>query len=284
MRIDDIIKERKFTVSFEVFPPKKDMEIDAMEELLSQLSSLKPDFISVTYGAGGSGSRNKTAEIASQVKRHGIESIAHLTCINNTRAEISGICSSLSEMGIENILALRGDIPDGRPIPGDYNYAKELIADISGDSFCIGAAAYAEGHIDCESMDDNIEYLYQKEQTGASFFITQLFFDNRLFYDFRDRATARGITAPIIPGIMPMLSRAQTERMIFTCAASLPSAIIKLLNKYADDPDGLRKAGIEYASRQMSELAEQDCGGVHIYTMNKYDVAAAGTEALNVYR
>ncbi len=284
MRIDEIIKNQGPTVSFEIFPPKKDMELAAINELLSSLTELRPDFISVTYGAGGKGPRGKTAQLAAMVKDFGVESIAHLTCIGSNKSEIDEMCTALHGLGIENILALRGDVRDDMPINGDYKLAKDLISDINGRGFCIGAAAYAEGHINCERMEDNIEYLYQKEQAGATFFITQLFFDNRLFYEFRDKAAARGIKAPIIPGIMPMMSRAQTERMIFMCAASLPSKMIKLLNKYADDADGLRSAGIEYAISQMTELMEQKCDGVHVYTMNKSDVAAASMEALSVYR
>ena len=284
MRIDKIIKDRKAHVSFEIFPPKQDMEFEAIGSFISQIASLSPDFISVTYGAGGKGPRGKTVQIASMIKDSGIESLAHLTCIGSRRADIAEISDSLKKSGIENILALRGDIPIDRPSDGDYKYAKDLIADLDCNSFCIGAAAYPEGHINCESMEDNIEYLYKKEQAGASVFITQLFFDNRVYYQFREKAAARGIKSPIIPGIMPMMSRAQVERMIFMCAVSLPSKIIKLLNKYADDPQGLHKAGIEQAVSQMTDLMDNGSGGVHVYTMNKFDIAQAAMEALDVYR
>ncbi len=284
MRIDEIIKSKKAHVSFEIFPPKQDMEFEAIGSFISQLASLKPDFISVTYGAGGKGPRGKTVQLASMIKESGIESLAHLTCIGSRRSDVETISASLKENGIENILALRGDIPEDRPADGDYRYAKELISDLDRNYFCIGAAAYPEGHINCESMDDNIEYLYEKEQAGASFFITQLFFDNRVYYEFREKAAARGIKSQIIPGIMPMMSRAQVERMIFTCAVSLPSKIIKLLNKYADDPQGLRKAGIDYAVSQMTDLMDNGSGGMHVYAMNKFDFAKAAMEALDVYR
>ena len=279
-----MIKSKKAHVSFEIFPPKQDMEFEAIGSFISQIASLNPDFVSVTYGAGGKGPRGKTVQIASMIKENGIESLAHLTCIGSRRADVESVSASLKENGIENILALRGDIPADRPADGDYKYAKELIADLDRGFFCIGAAAYPEGHINCESLDDNIEHLYQKEQAGASFFITQLFFDNRVYYEFRETAGARGIKSPIIPGIMPMLSRAQVERMIFTCAASLPSQIIKLLNKYADEPQELRKAGIDYAVSQMTDLMDNGSGGMHVYTMNKFDVAKAAMEALDVYR
>lgn len=284
MRIDEIINRKKAHVSFEIFPPKQDMEFEAIGNFISQLASLKPDFISVTYGAGGKGPRGKTVRLASMIKESGIESLAHLTCIGSRRSDVETISASLKENGIENILALRGDIPEDRPADGDYRYAKELISDLDRNYFCIGAAAYPEGHINCESMDDNIEYLYEKEQAGASFFITQLFFDNRVYYEFREKAAARGIKSQIIPGIMPMMSRAQVERMIFTCAVSLPSKIIKLLNKYADDPQGLRKAGIDYAVSQMTDLMENGSAGIHVYAMNKLDFAKAAMEALDVYR
>ncbi|HIZ17263.1 MAG TPA: methylenetetrahydrofolate reductase [Firmicutes bacterium] len=284
MRIDEIIKSKKAHVSFEIFPPKQDMEFEAIGSFISQLASLKPDFISVTYGAGGKGPRGKTVQLASMIKESGIESLAHLTCIGSRRSDVETISASLKENGIENILALRGDIPEDRPADGDYRYAKELISDLDRKYFCIGAAAYPEGHINCESMDDNIEYLYEKEQAGASFFITQLFFDNRVYYEFREKAAARGIKSQIIPGIMPMMSRAQVERMIFTCAVSLPSKIIKLLNKYADDPQGLRKAGIDYAVSQMTDLMDNGSLGMHVYAMNKFDFAKASMEALDVYR
>ncbi len=272
MKITENFK-KKNPISFEIFPPKGELSIDALRGTLDGLKALSPDFISVTFSAGGTGNSNKTVELAGFIKNEcGIEAMAHLTCVHSRADEIESIIESLREKKIENILALRGDIITGRESAG-FKYAKDLIAYLRGKDFCIGAACYPEGHVDCDSLEDDARYMREKQDAGAGFFISQLFFDNELFYRFLDRAHKAGINKPIVPGIMPMLAKNQIERMIYMCGASMPSAIVRLLHKYEDKPEDLRRAGIEYAAGQVSDLLNnQDCG-VHIYTMNKPDIA-----------
>ena len=204
MKIKEIYKNKKTVISFEIFPPKKDPDISSIYGALSELSELSPDFISVTYSAGGSKNSGKTFEIASAIKhKYGIESVAHLTCINSRRCEISDILKKAEEAGIENILALRGDIPEDFSGEPELHYAKELIAEIKHNhpSLCVGATAYPEGHIDCETMEQTVRYLKEKADAGAEFFITQLFFDNRCFYEFYDKHLRTTCESPFPPGL-----------------------------------------------------------------------------------
>lgn len=276
MKIINKYNQGKPVLSFEIFPPKKDDDMDALTPMLAALAAQKPDFVSVTCGAGGTGGRNKTVAVAQMLKQdHGVEPMAHLTCITSNREEIEKSLTETEQAGIDNILALRGDIPQGFDTADtQYRYAKDLIADIKAQSeLCVAAAAYPEGHIDCEDEIRNIEYLKEKQIAGAEFFVTQLFFDNEYFFRFRDEAVKAGITAPISAGVMPMMSKAQISRMIFLCGASLPSKMIKLLNKYENDADGLLKAGMEYAGDQVEGLIRAGADGVHMYSMNKPQIA-----------
>jgi methylenetetrahydrofolate reductase (NADPH) len=286
MFIKDLYKSKRPVVSFEVFPPKKDHPIDSIYEALGQISALSPDYISVTYGAGGSGNVNRTTQVASFIcRQYGIQALAHLTCIGASQEKIRRTLMHMHTEGIHNILALRGDPPDDRQDEtsddlsgslrtGSYRYAVDLIRDIHNQgSFCVGAACYPEGHIECDDAGLDIKYLRRKQEAGADFLITQLFFDNDIFFRFLDKARAGGVTLPISAGVMPILGRAQIERMIFLCGASLPSDIIKLLHKYDKKPEDLRKAGIERAARQLNSLLRYGVDGVHIYTMNKPDIA-----------
>ena len=225
---------------------------------------------------------DKTEEISSTVKsKLGVESLAHLTCIGASRESVRKIARELRDMGIENIMALRGDIPKGestRP-SADFTYASDLIRELKEfGGFCVGAACYPEGHIDCDDSFKDLVYLREKQDSGAEFFITQLFFDNGLFERFLERARRMGITAPISAGVMPIFSRGQIERMIFMCGVSLPSAIVRLLHKYENDPKSLKQAGIEYAADQMEGLIRGGADGVHIYTMNQPAAAIAAME------
>lgn len=277
MQISELYNQKRPVISFEVFPPKKDADIETVFSTLEQLAGQKPDFISVTYGAGGEGNVNRTCEIASAIQnRCGVEALAHLTCVTADRAQIRGVVDELAANNIHNILAMRGDLPTdrGTALSSDYHYACDLIRDLKamGD-FCIGGACYPEGHIDCETMADSIAHLRQKQDAGADFLITQLFFDNSVFWRFQEKARAAGVTLPISAGVMPILSRGQIERMIFMCGVSLPSEIIKLLHKYEDNPTDLRAAGIEFAVRQMEELVRAGVDGVHVYTMNRPSIA-----------
>lgn len=275
MQIKELYKLGRPVISFEVFPPKKDTDADEIYGALGQMTALSPDFISVTYGAGGGGSKNMTAEIASFIQsKLGALSLAHLTCVGSGREQIRLQIDDMLSKGIRNVLALRGDMPEGGQPAGPYRYASDLIRDMRPHGeLCIGAACYPEGHIDCGDLRLDTRRLLEKQEAGADFLITQLFFDNEYFFKFLDRARSGGVTLPISAGVMPILGRKQIERMIFLCGASLPSGIIKLLHKYESRPADLRRAGIEYAASQVEGLLAQKVDGVHIYTMNKPDIA-----------
>jgi len=279
MQIKELYLHKRPIVSFEVFPPKKDTGLADIYSALDRMSALSPGFISVTCGAGGGKNSGFTAEVASYIQsKLGVCSIAHLTCIGANRESIRSMLEQIKLKGIHNVLALRGDFPDdgdaGSYSDGSYRYAEDLIRDIrvQGD-FCIGAACYPEGHIDCDDLSFDTTNLRRKQEAGADFLITQLFFDNNFFYRFLERVRDGGVTLPISAGVMPILSRSQIERMIFLCGASLPSGIIKLLHKYKNSPDDLRLAGLEYAVKQIEDLIAHGVDGVHIYTMNKPDIA-----------
>ncbi len=264
----------KCPVSFEIFPPKGEFNEAAVRALLEELRVLAPDFISVTYSAGGGGNSQKTIEIASMIRREfGLDAVAHMTCVNSDRAEVGSVIRSIKENGIENVLALRGDIIDGKT-PTDFRYAKDLIPLLKQEGLCVGAACYPEGHVACYDMDKDVEYMKQKEDAGAAFFVSQLFFDNAVYDAFLERCARQGIKAPISAGIMPMRSKEQIMRFIFMCGASLPRGVINLLNKYENSPEDLKKAGVEYAAQQMVELRKNGAQGIHIYTMNRPEIAA----------
>lgn len=278
MKISELYRRGRPVISFEIFPPKREAGIGTVYEAIDDLGALRPDFISVTYGAGGSAAEgNLTAGIARRIKdRHGVEALAHLTCCGMSAEDAESAAGGLKVKGIENVLALKGDGDAG----GGFAYAKDLIAALKKHGFCIGAAAYPEAHIACENLDLDISRLRQKQDAGADFFITQLFFDNDIFYRFMEAARAAGVTAPVSAGIMPILSKAQVQRMIFMCGASLPSPIIKMINKYGDEGESLMRAGLEYSFRQMRGLCGGGAEGIHIYTMNKPFIAEYCTSRL----
>lgn len=272
MKLSEKFQQGTPSVSFEIFPPKGDLSIKELSDILSKLCNLAPDFISVTYSAGGSGNSDKTATVASMVQNtYNTDAVAHLTCINSDKTEIQEMIDKFKSEGLENILALRGDCMGGGKT--DFLHASDLIPVLKDNGFCVGATCYAEGHISCESPEKDWEFLRIKQDAGADFFISQLFFDNTKFFEFLDHARKIGITKPIIPGVMPILSQSQITRMIFMCGASLPSSVIRLLNKYADSAEDLRKAGIEMATNQVLELLNNGVDGVHLYTMNHPDIA-----------
>ena len=277
MFISQKFSQKKPLISFEIFPPRKESGFEAVRNAVVELGAMKADFISVTCGAGGGGNMANTGQVASLVRSlGGTEPLAHLTCVGAKREAILRTLEGLRADGIENVLALRGDYPkdSAERSEGDYVIACDLIAEIKAyGGFCIGAAAYPEGHVACEDLALDTDYLKRKQEAGADFLITQLFFDNNHFYRFLERAGAAGITLPATAGVMPILSRAQIERMIFMAGASLPSPIIKLLHRYEDKPDDLAKAGVEHAVRQMEELLAHGADGVHIYTMNRPAIA-----------
>lgn len=280
MKVSEIFESRTQPVSFEMFPPKGQLTLDVAREVVTGFAQLAPDFISVTCSAGGSGNSKQTAEIAAMIRGDfGLSSVAHVTCQGMTEEALQERIASLKAAGVENVLALRGDAVPGMG-PSSFKYAKDIIPLLVDAGFCVGAAAYPEGHIACNDLALSVQYLKEKQDAGASFFVTQLFFDNDYYFRFRDLADRAGICVPITCGIMPFLGKDQVARMIFMCGASLPSPIIKLLARYEDDPASLRKAGIEYACRQLQALKAAGVDGLHVYTMNAFDIASGAMASL----
>jgi methylenetetrahydrofolate reductase (NADPH) len=274
MLIRNLFSQNKRTLSFEVFPPVREGNLESLFATIAELKELKPDFISVTYGAAG-GTRDKTIEIASRVKTEiKSEALAHLTCVAATRDEIARIVEDMKKQNIENILALRGDPPKGeerfvRPA-GGFGFANELVSFIRGlNGFCIGVAGYPEGHPEASSFDDDMKNLKRKVDAGADFIITQLFFNNDDFYRFRDRALALKIEVPIVPGIFPILNYKQVLRITELCGAKIPSALGEKLCWIKDKPGDVEKYGIDYAQRQAYDLIRNEVRGLHICTMNQ---------------
>ncbi|MDR1066176.1 MAG: methylenetetrahydrofolate reductase [Clostridiales bacterium] len=282
MFIKDLYARKKPVISLEIFPPKKEAGFLALVNILREVSRLSPDFVSVTCGAGGSANEmEKTRTSAATLKNeYHIEPLAHITCVATDERGISKTVEALRADGITNILALRGDLPKSEA-PRDYPRAARLIEEITAlGGFCVGAACYPEGHIESGTLEEDIAHLKEKQDAGASFLISQLFFDNEIFYRFLEKARAAGVSLPVSAGVMPILSRSQIERMIFMCGASLPSAIIKLLRKHENSPADLRAAGIERALAQMEDLVKNGADGTHIYTMNHADIAVKAMAAL----
>lgn len=257
MKIIDRLLEDKIHISFEVFPPKTDAGYEKVRSATEQIAGLHPSYISVTYGAGGGTSKN-TAKIASYIRDElGVESLAHLTCASSTKAEVQTVIENLKALGIENILALRGDIPEGMVFPSEdrYHYAYELVEAIrrSGD-FCIGAACYPEGHVENEHKEDDIKFLKQKVDSGVDFLTTQMFFDNDIHYNFLYRIREAGITVPVLPGIMPITSAAQMKRSQELSGTVFPRRFLAMLDRFGDHPKAMEQAGIAYATDQIIDL------------------------------
>jgi methylenetetrahydrofolate reductase (NADPH) len=273
---------KKTVFSFEVFPPKKTSPVEVIYDTLDELNGLKPDFISVTFGAGGSGNSKYALEIASKIKESGVIPMLHLPCINFTRAEIDAALEEAQERGIENILALRGDINPDIPPVKEFSYASDLINYIkSKGSFDIAGACYPECHPDAENLIEDITNLRKKVDAGADHLITQLFFDNESFYEFREKTAIAGINVPIEAGIMPVVNKNQIERMVTTCGASLPKKFVRIMTKYEHSPEALQDAGIAYAVDQIVDLVASGVDGIHLYTMNKPYVARKISEAVS---
>lgn len=281
MKIRELF-DKKIIFSLEVFPPKKTSSVDVIYKTLEELGDIHPDFISVTFGAGGSGNSRYALDIASKISENGIIPMLHLPCINFTKEEIDSALDEAKSRGIENILALRGDInPDITPVK-QFSHASDLIPYIKtrGD-FDVAGACYPEGHPDAETLDEDIENLRKKVDSGADHLITQLFFDNEYFYNFRDKAVKAGINVPIEAGIMPVVNKNQIERMVTTCGASLPHKFVKIMQKYGQNPEAMRDAGIAYAINQIVDLAASDVDGIHLYSMNNAYVARKISEAVS---
>lgn len=270
MDIRELFDKKKVVFSFEIFPPKTTSSIETIYKTLDELKGLKPDFISVTYGAGGSVTENKTLELSSLVKnKYGIEAVAHLTCISSSKNDIDCILKNLNDNNIQNILALRGDIPLGGAVTGELKYATNLIEHISKKNiFDIAAACYPEGHLENEGIGCEIENMKRKEAVGATHFMSQLFFDNDLYYNFQDKVRAANIKSPIEAGIMPVTNKKQIERMIALSGASLPDKFKRIMERYEHNPEALRDAGIAYATEQIVDLISTGVDGIHLYIMN----------------
>lgn len=274
MRICDLLNERQPSMSFEFFPPKTDIGFWDLSRTIESLKPLEPTYVSVTYGAGG-GTRRKTVTLVQRIKNDmGIEAMAHLTCVGATKEELAGVLDELRTHGIENVLALRGDPPQGEErfvaTEGGFAYANELVSFIRERyDFCIGAACYPECHPECSDRARDLENLKRKVDAGVDFLITQLFFDNKDFFVFRDKARAAGIDVPIIAGIMPIQSVKQVKRFTQMCGASLPAGLLAKIEAVEDDLEAVRHVGSYHAAEQCNELIDRGVAGIHFYTLNK---------------
>lgn len=282
MKVKDIIQNSKVTVSFEVFPPKEWDKIESTKTVINELSKFSPSFMSVTYGAAGTTS-GFTTEIANAVKENGITPLAHLTCLTSTRDKIHTVVNELKENGIENILALRGDIPKDFVFPDKqyYTYASQLIEEIhSLGDFCVGGACYPEVHPESENRVTDIAHLKEKVDCGLDFLTTQMFFDNEVFYNFREMCAIKGIDVPLIAGIMPITNVNLIERTVRLAGCRLPKKFIKLVDRFGSDSAAMKQAGIIYATEQIIDLLANGVDNIHIYTMNKPDIAGKITQGL----
>jgi len=281
MQIKDILAHKQ-TFSFEIFPPRGDLSVEQAAQIAQQMVLQRPDWISVTFSAGGSGNTSNTAAIAAHIER-GLHAtaLAHLTCLGSSREDVDAYLSTLAEHGVQNVLALRGDRAPGREAI-DFAHADDLIRHIRqvAPGLCIGAACYPEGHVESPSLREDLEHLKAKQDSGADFLVTQLFFDNEHFYRFREACVRARIKIPISVGVMPFTSTKQIQKMAFTCGASIPAAVIKRLIAAGDDPADQARAGIEYACEQLRDLAANGVDGLHVYSMNKPEVARATHDAL----
>lgn len=282
MKIRDILGKGKPTLSFEVFPPKTEDKYESVEKAAMEIAAKKPSFMSVTYGAGGGTSRY-TVEIAAEIQeRYGVMALAHLTCVSSTREKVHQVLKELKLRGVENVLALRGDIPQDGKVEKDYHYASELIREIKeiGD-FCIGAACYPEGHVESENKTKDIQHLQEKVEAGCDFVTTQMFFDNNLLYNYLYRIREQGITVPVVAGIMPVTNVKQIARIVGMSGTCLPPRFKAVLDRFGDRPAAMKQAGIAYATEQIIDLLANHVDAVHVYSMNKPDVAGQIRESLS---
>lgn len=276
MKLSQLFKEDKATLSFEVFPPKTWDAYESVKTATEEIAKLKPDFMSVTYGAGG-GTSATSASIAENVlKNFGVTPLAHLTCVSSTKEAVRTYVQELKVRGIENILALRGDIPKEGAKEQDYQYASQLIADLRalGD-FCIGGACYPEGHTESAHQKEDIAHLKEKVDTGCDFLTTQMFFDNNILYNFLYKIRQAGITVPVVAGIMPVTNGNQIRRICQLSGTQLPRRFLAIVDRFGDNPAAMKQAGIAYATDQIIDLLANGVNNIHVYTMNKPDVAAS---------
>ena len=283
MKIRDILTNKKPTLSLEVFPPKTEDKYEVVEKAVSEIATIRPDFMSVTYGAGGAGAKGYTLKIAELIKEKGVTPLAHLSCVSSDRETVDTLLEELRAAGIENILALRGDLPkESGMTEHDFLHACDLIHEIrdKGD-FCIGGACYPEGHPESKNFDEDIRHLKEKVDAGCDFITTQMFFDNNLFYQFLYRIREIGIRVPVLPGIMPVTNGSQMKRILELSGSFIPEKFKSLLDRYGDSPAAMKQAGIVYATAQIIDLLAHGVSGIHIYTMNKPEVARGIRESLS---
>ncbi|RZT01082.1 methylenetetrahydrofolate reductase [NAD(P)H] [Cuneatibacter caecimuris] len=284
MKIRDLLKEKEITLSFEVFPPKTADKYEAVAQATEGIASLKPDFMSVTYGAGG-GTSAHTVSLAADLKQnYGVETMCHLTCVASGKAQVRSQLEKMKEAGLENVLALRGDIPAEGSFPdaGHYHYASELIAEIRefGD-FSIGGACYPEGHVESANKKEDLLHLKEKVDAGCDFLTTQMFFDNDILYNFLYRVREIGVTVPVLPGIMPVTNAKQMKRICSLSGTYLPARFKAIVDRFGDDPAAMKQAGIAYATEQIIDLLANNVNHIHVYSMNKPEVAGQILENLS---
>ena len=275
MKIIDLLNEDKVTLSFEVFPPKTSSKYEKVLKAAEKIASLNPSFMSVTYGAGGGTSAHTVALAKDIHEKYGVEVMAHLTCVSSTREHVESMVEQFKENGIENIMALRGDIPSDGKVGEDYQYACQLIKELKekGD-FCIGAACYPEGHVESPSIKEDIQHLKEKVEAGADFLTTQMFFDNNVFYNFLYKIKEAGINVPVVAGIMPITNAKQVSRAVQMSGTSIiPYHFKMMVDAFGDNPEIMKQAGIIYASEQIIDLIANGVKHIHVYTMNKPDIA-----------
>lgn len=282
MKISDILKENRVTLTYEVFPPRAGDTYAAVAEKARTISALRPAFMSVTYRAGGDTS-DYTVELASDISgRFGVESLAHLTCVSSTRQQVADVLVKLREHGVQNILALRGDIPPEGPTAHDYAYASELVRDIKAQGdFCVGGACYPEGHPEAGGKAADIEHLKEKVDAGCEFLITQMFFDNSIFYNFLYRIRERGIDVPVVAGIMPVTNAKQVKRITQLSGNYLPEKFKAVVDRFGGDPAAMRQAGVAYATGQIIDLIANGVNHIHVFTMNKPEAAQGIHDSLS---
>ena len=282
MKIIDILNQDRPTLSFEVFPPKTSDTYDSVARATQDIAALRPDFMSVTYGAGG-GTRDYTVGIAAGIQQqNGVGVLAHLTCASSTREHVAQVLEHLKEKGIQNVLALRGDIPEGGAPAHDYQYAAQLVRDIKahGD-FCIGGACYPEGHPESPTKNADIDHLKAKVEAGCQFLTTQMFFDNNILYNFLYRIREKGITVPVVAGIMPVTNGKQIARICKLSGTYLPERFKAIVDRFGDNPAAMRQAGVAYAAEQIIDLIANGVEHIHIYSMNKPEIAASIQSSLS---
>ena len=275
MRLTELLNKDDVTISCELFPPKQGAQLENYKKVVKDMAELKPAYMSVTYGATG-GTSDYTVELAKEVNQNGIPALAHLTCASSTKEKVASVIKELKANQIENILALRGDIPANAdfPLPNQYKHASELIAEIKeqGD-FCIGGACYPEGHPEASTIFEDLDHLKEKVDAGCEFLTTQMFFDNNILYNFMYKALKKGIDVPVVAGIMPVTNANQIKRIVSLSGNMVPPRFLAIVDRFGDNPEAMRQAGIAYATEQIIDLIANGVNHVHIYTMNKPDVA-----------